>query len=120
MMDFDDSALAGLQGALPDAEFRELLTDYLESTAARLALAQALGSAGNWTDLAFEAHTLVSTSGGYGLIRASALARSLQQACKARHGDEASALVTELVASATRGCEALRSRFLDEHKSAAA
>ena len=119
-MDFDDSALAGLQDALPDAEFRELLTDYLESTAARLAQAQALGSAGNWKDLAFEAHTLVSTSGGYGLARASALARLLQQACKAGHADEASALVTELVASTRRGCEALRSRFLGERRSVAA
>lgn len=119
-MDFDDSALAGLQDALPDAEFRELLTDYLDSTAVRMARAQALSAAGNWKDLAFEAHTLVSTSGSYGLARASALARSLQQACKAGNADQASALVVELVASTKRGCEALRSRFLGERAAAAA
>ncbi len=111
-MDFDDSALAGLQDALPVSEFRQLLTDYLESTAVRLARAQALGAAGNWMDLALEAHTLVSTSGSYGLARASALARELERACKAGHSNEAASLLPRLIDSATLGSAALRSRFL--------
>ncbi len=119
-MDFDDSALAGLQDALPEAEFRDLLSDYLESTAARMAKVQELRGAQNWNDLAFEAHTLVSTSGSYGLIRASTLARSLQQACKAGNTEQASALAVDLVAATTRGCEALRSRFLGDRTAAAA
>ncbi|HTY67556.1 MAG TPA: Hpt domain-containing protein [Alphaproteobacteria bacterium] len=119
-MDFDDTALAGLQDALPDAEFRELLSDYLASTAARMAKVQVLRAAQNWNDLAFEAHTLVSTGGGYGLVRASTLARSLQEACKAGDADQASALAVELVAATTRGCEALRSRFLGGRTAAAA
>jgi len=117
-MDFDDSALAGLQEALPVAEFRELLADYLASMAAPLSQALALGEAGNWKDLAFAAHTLVSTSGSYGLTRASALARDLERACQAGHGGEAAALLPELVASATRGAAALRARFLGDRVAA--
>ena len=119
-MDFDDTALAGLGGILPEGEFRAVLTDYLESMAARLTRARKLAAAGHWTDLAFEAHTLISTSGSYGLARASTLARSLQQACKAGRTDEASALVAELAAATRCGCHALRTRFLGECRPAAA
>ncbi len=119
-MDFDDSALAGLQDALPEPDFRELLTDYLESMAARIERVQVLRAAQNWNELAFEAHTLVSTSGSYGLVRASTLARSLQQACKAGDATQASALALDLAVAITRGCEALQSRFLGERPAAAA
>ncbi|HTP84043.1 MAG TPA: Hpt domain-containing protein [Alphaproteobacteria bacterium] len=118
-MDFDDSALAGLKDALPGAEFRDLLTDYLESTAARMAKVQILRATQNWNDLAFEAHTLVSTGGSYGLVRASTLARSLQHACKAGDAEQASMLALELIAATARGCEALRSRFLGDRAAAA-
>ncbi|MBV8537494.1 MAG: Hpt domain-containing protein [Alphaproteobacteria bacterium] len=119
-MDFDDSALAGLQEVLPNGEFRELLTQYLASTAARIAKVKVLRAAGDWQDLAFEAHTLVSTSGSYGLTYASAVARSLQQACKAGDVEKASILVVEVIAATTRGCAALRSRFLGESAAEAA
>jgi HPt (histidine-containing phosphotransfer) domain-containing protein len=119
-MDFDDSLLAGLQDALPEVEFRQLLTDYLESTAVRLARAQAFGAAGDWKDLAFEAHTLVSTSGSYGLARASALARGLERACKSGDAGEAATLLPPLIASVTAGCDAMRARFLGGSGSAAA
>ena len=119
-MDFDASLLAELQSALPAEDLHALLTDYLESTAARMAKVETLAATSNWKDLGFEAHTLVSTSGSYGLSRASALARSLQQACKASDADQAPALVAELVASTNRGCEALRSHYLGERAAVAA
>lgn len=119
-MDFDDSVLASLLEALPEAEFRQLLIDYIDSARQRLTHVQALGAAGNLKDLAFEAHTLVSTSGSYGLNRASVLARSLQRACKAGDAGEAATLLPQLVASVTAGCDAMQARFLDKRGPAAA
>ena len=110
--DFDESCLAGLEDALPRADFELLLTDYLASSATRLAQIQVLGAGGNLHELAFEAHTLVSTSGSYGLGRTSALARELEHACKSGSAGQVPALVSELVRSASSGCAALRARFL--------
>ena len=110
--DFDETALADLEGALPRAEFELLLNDYLASSAERLARVAALGTARNLKDLAFEAHTLISTSGSYGLNRAAIIARNLERACKSGSADEAAALLSEFREAAACGCAALRARFL--------
>lgn len=110
--DFDDSCLAGLEDALPRDEFERLLTDYLANAANRLAQIKALGDRGDLQALAFAAHTLISTSGSYGLGRASAVARALEQACKAGRTDDVSALLPMMIDSAASGCAALRVRFL--------
>ena len=119
-MDFDASLLASLQEMLPEANFRRLLIDYIDGARVHLAHVQVLGAAGNLNNLAFEAHTLVSTSGNYGLTRASVLARSLQHACKTGDSGEAAALLPQLIAAVTAGCAAMQARFLDGHGSAAA
>lgn len=112
--DFDESCLAGLEDALSRAEFERLLTDYLASATRRLAQIKALGDRGDLQELALAAHTLISTSGSYGLARASALARALEQACNAGRADEVSALLPMIVDSTACGCAALRARFLGD------
>jgi HPt (histidine-containing phosphotransfer) domain-containing protein len=112
LADFDATPLAGIEGALPPAEFRTFVEEYLASSLERLAKVETVAAGGDLTALAREAHTLISTSGSYGIARASALARQLETACKAGHADEAQALLHDVAASSRRGLTAMRERFL--------
>lgn len=111
-LDFDAIPLAGLAEALPRDEFQSLLEDYIQDAADRLDRLEALAAAGDLAALGREAHTLISTTGSYGLSRASAIARAVVSACKCSDVEAAAALAHDLVLAAAAGCTAMRHRFL--------
>lgn len=110
--DFDAAALADLEGALPAGEFRAFIEEYLASSVERLARAEALAAAADLAGLRTEAHTLISTSGSYGIRRASQLARELETACKAGELEAARRVLADLAASSRRAWIEMRARFL--------
>ena len=110
--EFDDTALADVAGSLPAPQFAAFLEDYLASGAKHVERVTALHAAGDLAGVAQEAHTLISVAGSYGLRRASAIARQLEAACKAKQTEQLPALVGELDSACRNGWEMLRRRFL--------
>ncbi|MBV8535613.1 MAG: Hpt domain-containing protein [Alphaproteobacteria bacterium] len=110
--EFDEAPLADIAASLPAAQLTQFLGDYLASGEKHIERLQAFHAAGDMAALGAEAHTLVSTTGSYGLKRASAIARQLETACKAGLTDDVPALVDMLASASRRGWEALRRRFL--------
>jgi HPt (histidine-containing phosphotransfer) domain-containing protein len=110
--EFDDTALADVAASLPAPQLTAFLEDYLASGAKHVERVASLHAADDLAGLAHEAHTLISVAGSYGLKRASAIARQLEAACKAKETDIVPGLVGELTAACRTGWEMLRRRFL--------
>lgn len=109
--DFDEALLLEIKNALPDAEFRGFVEEYLASAEARMARIATLDAAA-LSDLKVEAHRVISTAGSFGLRRASAIARRLETACAENRADEAARLKNELTESSRTGWAAMKARFL--------
>jgi CheY-like chemotaxis protein/HPt (histidine-containing phosphotransfer) domain-containing protein len=94
----DDVHLDSIRQVLPPREFVQLISDFLDGAADRLARIERLAEAGDFTGLFREAHDMVSTAGNFGARRVEGAARRLEAA--ARNQDAAA--VAEAVASLQR------------------
>jgi signal transduction histidine kinase/DNA-binding response OmpR family regulator/HPt (histidine-containing phosphotransfer) domain-containing protein len=110
--DLDPDQLGALAEAIPAEEFRALVESYLDGAIGRLERIQAIARSADLGALAREAHDLISTSGNFGVSRVQALARRLETACKAGHGDEVPQLVDEIRGASYSAWRAMRERFL--------
>jgi len=110
--DLDPGQLGALAEAIPADDFRALVESYLDGAIGRLERIQAMARSADLAALAREAHDLISTSGNFGVSRVQALARRLETACKAGHGDEARQLVDEIRGASYSAWRAMRERFL--------
>ncbi len=110
--DFDEAPLAEIEKAVPSDEFRSFIAEYLRSAEERITLVETIARGGDLATLAGEAHKLISTSGSFGVMRASVLARELETACKSGKADESRALVAQIAESSRRAWATMRARFL--------
>jgi len=109
----DLEKLAELEGALPMAKVAGFISLFLTDVDLRLESIAEFGLKADYQGISREAHTLVSTAGNLGAMRASAAARCLEMAC--RGGDHQSA--QRLVGELKEICEASSAAFrnwLDE------
>jgi HPt (histidine-containing phosphotransfer) domain-containing protein len=104
----DQASLQTLEAMMSPEDVRDFLQLYLDQADERVARILDLSSTGELGATAREAHTLVGTSGNVGAIRVSELARSIEQACKAGDGANASRFVSELNTAASLASAALR------------
>jgi HPt (histidine-containing phosphotransfer) domain-containing protein len=109
--EFDPSLLAGLRAHVSADEFRDMLCSFLDESTGRLARIGQFSTARSLAEVAAEAHALVSC-GTYGFVRLPQFARELERACKAGNVDAVPAIIATLNASAAKGFDELRARFL--------
>jgi CheY-like chemotaxis protein len=94
--DFDPAPIASLAEFMAQADVDELVDGFVTGMTARLEQIAALASAGDCTQLARDAHDLISIAGNFGARRCEALARALEQACQRGDSAGASRLVAEI------------------------
>jgi HPt (histidine-containing phosphotransfer) domain-containing protein len=110
--DFDEAPLAEIEKAVPPDEFKSFIAEYLRNAEERIALVETIAKGGDLATLAGEAHKLISTSGSFGVMRASFLARELEAVCKAGRSDESRSIVSQISESSRRAWGTMRARFL--------
>ena len=110
-VDFDPEGLAGLEGAVPQADFDELVTCFLDNTRARLDRIRHLADSGDLDGLRREAHDLTSTAGSMGARQVSELARKLETACREGSVDRAIDLARTVNTAGPAALAAVRARF---------
>jgi PAS domain S-box-containing protein len=109
---FEDEQLAGLEDAMPPEDMADLIANFLDGAKARLDRISQCVANNDLTQLAREAHDMVSTAGNFGVHRMSQLARELETACKAGDAESAKVLARALKDIAAPSWEAIRHRFL--------
>ncbi|HLZ65952.1 MAG TPA: response regulator [Aliidongia sp.] len=78
----DDAHLDSIRQVLPHREFVQLISDFLDGAADRLARIERLAGSDDFTALFREAHDMVSTAGNFGARRVERAARQLEAAAK--------------------------------------
>ncbi|MGF7209684.1 PAS domain S-box-containing protein [Skermanella aerolata] len=109
--EFDPEGLAGLEGAVPRADFDELVACFLENAEARLDRIRHLADSGDLDGLRREAHDLTSTAGNMGALRVSELARKLETACREGSAERAVDLARTVDTAGPAALAAVRARF---------
>ena len=109
--EFDPEGLAGLEGAVPRADFDELVACFLENAEARLDRIRHLADYGDLDGLRREAHALTSTAGNMGALRVSELARKLETACREGSAERAVDLARTVDTAGPAALAAVRARF---------
>lgn len=106
--DLDRASLDMLADLIAPSDMCELVALYLDQIGERIARIRELSAAGDCLALAKEAHVVISTAGNLGMPQVSALARTIEEACKAGDRDGSRRLVDELIPMSGRASEALR------------
>jgi signal transduction histidine kinase/CheY-like chemotaxis protein/HPt (histidine-containing phosphotransfer) domain-containing protein len=114
----DRDKLAILESVLPFANIEGLLTLFLSEVDGHLTRINASQSEANLNALAREAHDVVSSAGNVGAMEVSALARTLERACKEGQVASVERLVVELVQACAVVTIALK-EWLKERRPAA-
>jgi PAS domain S-box-containing protein len=104
----DQERLAKLEQAMSPTGFRTLLDGWLGGATERLEKIARSAAAGDLETLKREAHAMISTAGGVGAARLSAIARDLEQACVNRDAAVAAGLARRLAEAATPTFDAMR------------
>jgi PAS domain S-box-containing protein len=92
----DPARLSALEDLLPPEGVREFIGMFLAHTEERLGRIAGAAASGDFATVAREAHTIVSTAGNVGAAQLSAIARSLEDACRAEDQAAVAALGAEL------------------------
>ncbi|MFQ5783771.1 MAG: response regulator [Alphaproteobacteria bacterium] len=94
--DLDSAVLSDLETTLGETVIRDLASQQIKDTRARLERIRAAVEKGDVASLRQEAHDLNSTFGAFGAHLVCERARAVETACRQERGDEALALVPEL------------------------
>jgi signal transduction histidine kinase/CheY-like chemotaxis protein len=108
----EDLQLASIREALPAAKFNAFVEGVIVATRVRVDRIGVLAADGRLTDLAREAHDLISTAGSAGMVRVVPLARELEKACAAERVEDARLIAEKIKSEAIPVCLALAHRFL--------
>jgi len=98
----DYPALERLRDSLGEAETAALVRGFVEDGRAALRRIADATAREAWSDVLQEAHGIAGSSGSYGLIHMSELARALSQAARANRPEDVRRLTAELVAAGER------------------
>jgi signal transduction histidine kinase/CheY-like chemotaxis protein/HPt (histidine-containing phosphotransfer) domain-containing protein len=104
---FDPARLTLLEDSLPPSGVQDLALLQIKDTESRMLVIKDLSAKGDYPALAREAHVIVSTSGNFGAVQASARARILEAACRNGSHAEVPRLVAELEAATAAAAKAL-------------
>jgi CheY-like chemotaxis protein/HPt (histidine-containing phosphotransfer) domain-containing protein len=104
----DYTHLDSLWTHLPAESVRQLLALFPDQIAAHISSIEALSSAGDLVMLAREAHSLAGTSGNFGALALSRLAREIDAACKDADFAGVARRVGRLTAMSEEVCAGLR------------
>ena len=115
----DRDKLAILESVLPFSNIEGLLTLFMSEVDGHLTRIDTSRSEGNLNALAREAHDVVSSAGNVGAMEVSALARTLERACKEGQGASVDRLASELTEACSAANIALN-EWLKERRYAAA
>jgi signal transduction histidine kinase/DNA-binding response OmpR family regulator/HPt (histidine-containing phosphotransfer) domain-containing protein len=115
----DREKLAILESVLPFSNIEGLLTLFISEIDGHLKRIDTSRSEGNLKALAREAHDVVSSAGNVGAMEVSALARTLERACKEGQGASVERLASELTEACLAANIALN-EWLNERRCAAA
>lgn len=107
----DETALADLEGAVSQSVFRQLIATHVTDTRAGVGRVRAAVAARDWNALRTEAHILHGTLGTMGGMKASALARDLEAACRENRVDDAASLAARVAKAAEQAVAALDACF---------
>jgi DNA-binding NarL/FixJ family response regulator len=108
----DERPLASFKAQVSPEDFRSLVSDWLEATAARIEAVSSLTTDGDLPRLARELHALAGTAGTFGAHRLGDMARQLEQACISRDEDTLRERVGAFRDLGHRTVEAMQARFL--------
>jgi signal transduction histidine kinase/CheY-like chemotaxis protein len=103
----DRAKLADLEGALPLAKVKALISLYLTDVEQHLTRIAEHRAKGDFESVAREAHNVVGTSGNLGAMQASAVARRLETACRNGNHELSYRLISEL----SEACEKSSAAF---------
>jgi HPt (histidine-containing phosphotransfer) domain-containing protein len=104
---FDPSYLSDVALSLTPDRLTALLDSYFVHTDGQLIKIEALLASNDIEAIGPEAHALVGSSGGFGAMHFSAVARALEQAIKRRQFDAVPVLVVDLRKASDRASAAL-------------
>ena len=104
----DAGKLDELQSVLPRAKVADFIKLYLADVELNLAAIAEARAKSDFETVARQAHQLVSTSGNLGLMRTSAAARRLEQACRTAEPGNIYRLISALVESCEASAAALK------------
>jgi PAS domain S-box-containing protein len=104
----DLEQLRGLVEVLPPEGLREFIGMYLDQVDETLGRIGALAARGDLPALGREAHAIISTAGNVGAAEMSALARALEDACRAGNRAAAAELTRRVIAASATASTALR------------
>lgn len=104
---FDPSYLSDVAAALTPDRLTALLDSYFVHTNEQLTKIEAQLASGDVEAIAPEVHALVGSSGSFGAVHFSAVARALEQAIKSGQFDAVPALVADLREASDRASTAL-------------
>ncbi|HUS10952.1 MAG TPA: Hpt domain-containing protein [Pyrinomonadaceae bacterium] len=96
----DLKMIKNLEKEMTTRGLRNYLTFFLAGSPERLEEIAKVANAGDFEQLSFIAHDLVSTSGNIGALQMSCLARALARSCRARDSKAARLLLGELAIAA--------------------
>ncbi len=116
----DAATLGDLARELPRATIEDFVRLYLLDVETHLAAIASARAGGDFDAVAKEAHTIVSTSGNLGAMRASAAARSLEQACRQHATGEIYPLISALGEACGEASAALKAWLEDSRAPVAA
>jgi len=105
---FNPENLEELSAALPAESVAGLITLFLHDAEGQLREIGACEKAGDLAGIARQAHMMVSSAGNLGAMRTSALARKVEQFCKAGDPSGLASLLDELRRTATQSNAALQ------------
>lgn len=105
---FDAAKLDELKAVLDRTKFVGLVGQFAVSLNDRIQRLQLLLDGADWPGAAREAHDIVSVAGNIGAARLSALARDVEQSCKAEDGAGCRSLSSKLAADAAAAISAIK------------
>jgi HPt (histidine-containing phosphotransfer) domain-containing protein len=105
---FDADKLDELKAVMDETKFTALVGQFAESLQVRVEHLQALLATSNWPDGARAAHDIVSVAGNVGAARLSALARQIEQLCKASNETGCRSLTAMFTTEAAEAFRALK------------
>ena len=105
----DTSNLDELSAALPPSQTAALITLYLRDSESQLREIAAYEKSGDLAAIARQAHMLVSATGNFGAMRASGLARKVEQLCKTGNPQDLASVLEDLRKACAQSGAALQS-----------
>lgn len=105
---FDAGKLDDLKAVMDQTKFTGLVGQFAAGLQARVERLQGLLETSNWPDAAREAHDIVSVAGNIGAARLSAMARDLEQSCRAGNETSCRSLTATFTTAAVEALRALK------------